>query len=80
MYTFFNSVWDSEFFQSIKVRFFATIGFAGAGTAPSIEPIKDSALMLTSHNVIEILQIISLLISILVGITVLIKYFKYKEK
>lgn len=72
----FKEFWESEFIKEIKGRLFTTFGLAGIGTAPSIEPTKSIINHLTRHDVIEILQIISLCLSILVGITVLYKFFK----
>lgn len=56
------------------------MGFGTVGCAPSIEPIKTSLNVFTTHQVIEILQILSLLVSITVGITVLYKFFKSLKK
>lgn len=75
-----RGVSDNDFFKSVKDKVYIMMGFGTAGCAPSIEPIKSSLNMITTHNVIEILQILSLLISIAVGITVLYKFFKSLKK
>lgn len=68
--------WESEFTKEVKGRLLTVFGLTGTGIAPSIEPTKTFINHITTHDVIEVLQIISLCLSILVAITVLYKFFK----
>lgn len=76
----FNSInekfWESEFTKEVKGRLFTIFGLTGTGIAPSIEPTKTFINSITTQDVIEILQVISLCLSILVAVTVLYKFFK----
>jgi len=73
--------WMSEFMEGIRTRFYTMLGSIATGTTLSITPVKETAEQLTTHQVIEYLQIISLSLGILVSLTILYKFFKsLKEK
>lgn len=77
---FWNLFLQEDFMQEIKGRIYTTFSLAGIGTIPSIEPAKSIINQITKQDVIEILQIISLSLSILVAMTVLYKFIKSLKK
>ncbi len=76
-----KTFWMSEFMSDIRGRFYTMVGSIATGTGLSIKPIKEQAEYITTSDVIECLQIISLSLGILVSLTILYKFFKsLKEK
>lgn len=70
----------TDFIQENKHRLITVFGTTTVGCTPSIEPTKTILLEISTQTVIDVLQIISLTISILVGITVLYRFFESLKK
>jgi hypothetical protein len=74
---------NSSFWSDIRGRVLATFGFAGAGTAADALPkltVEQTAAFIELEYAIRVLTLFSYAMSILVGITVLWRFFVWLKE